>query len=105
MPLYFNVFLKLIATAGETATVANTDCSDGSSTPFPATLTLGVNAFCGAGPDHTEVTYTGGNNEDRIREIVGTHCAGSCTQRVSPIRKPVISAVNNILNYRAWVEK
>ena len=107
MSLYFNVFfLKLAPIAGGAAAVANAQCNEGTSDAFPATLTPGNNAFCGAGAAHTPVTYTTtpANDEDRIREIVRTHCAGSCTQRVSLIiryslNKPAISAVNSMSNY------
>ena len=104
--------MKLRTTSGNNGAVDGTACTVGVSSAFTPTLTTTSNAFCGTGAAHTPVTYTStpANDEDRIREVVGTHCAGSCTQRVSPIRKyslnkPAISAVNNIINYRAWVEK
>ena len=98
MSLYFNVFfLKLAPIAGGAAAVANAQCNEGSSTPFPATLTPASNAFCGAGAAHTPVTYTAtpANDEDRIREIVGTHCAGCCTQRVNPIIRYRLKKTSN----------
>ena len=74
-------------TSGNTGTVDGTACSAESSSSFTPTLTTTSNAFCGTGSDHTPVTYTSTptDDEDRIREVVGTHCAGSCTQTVSPI--------------------
>ena len=93
-------------TSGNNGAVDGTACTVGVSSPFTPTLTTTSNAFCGTGAAHTPVTYTStpANDEDRIREIVGTHCAGSCTQRVSLIRryslnKPVMSVVNSIINY------
>ena len=74
-------------TSGNPGTVDGTACTVGVSSSFTPTLTTTSNAFCGAGAAHTPVTYTStpANDEDRIREIVGTHSAGSCTQTVSPI--------------------
>ena len=88
--------MKVPPISGDRGTVDNAACTAESSTLFTPTLTTASNAFCGTGGDHTLVTYLGGN-EDRIREIVGTHCAGSCTQRVSVIiryslSKPAIHA-------------
>ena len=79
-------------TSGNQGAVDGTACGVGSSSSFTPTLTTTSNAFCGAGPDHTPVTYTPAitNDEDRIREIVGTHSAGSCTQTVSVIIRYIV---------------
>ena len=80
--------MKLLPISGQVGTVNSSLCVVEKSFPFEPMLKIASNAFCGSGPDHTPVSYTStpADDEDRIREIVGTHSAGSCTQTVSPTR-------------------
>ena len=90
---------------GDRGRVDGTACNVATSHPFAPELMAGSNAFCGAGLDHTPVTYTStpAEDKDRIKEIVGIHKAGSCTQTVCTIRNILSYHINESFHGLNWL--